>query len=99
MAYAAIEPWGPASEHRADLRSGIVAATIANCNRDEKRRPEPFGPDDFMPQFQEAAAETDEDEDEEPTDRQVAEAANARFKLRMWAEAMSARFNANKPKT
>jgi hypothetical protein len=48
MAYAKIEPFG---EERADLRAGIVASTIANVNRDPKRRVKPFTPDEFMPDF------------------------------------------------
>jgi hypothetical protein len=43
-AYYRIEPWG---EERADLRSGVVAATVANANRGKKQKP--FTPTDFMP--------------------------------------------------
>lgn len=46
MRYYAQEPFG---EERADIRSGIVASVIANANRDSKRRPKPFKPQDFMP--------------------------------------------------
>lgn len=46
QAYFAIEPFG---EEAAFYRSGIVAATIANVNRDTKTHPEPFSPADFMP--------------------------------------------------
>lgn len=46
MAYAHLEPFG---DERGDLRAGIVASTIANVNRDPKRTPEPFRPEDFMP--------------------------------------------------
>lgn len=38
-----------AEQERADFRAGIVAATIANVNRDRKKRPRPFTPADFMP--------------------------------------------------
>lgn len=31
------------------LRAGIVASTIANCNRDPEKTPRPFTPQDFMP--------------------------------------------------
>ena len=41
-----ISPWG---EDRADLRSGIVASTLANIHRDDKKRPEPFSAHEFMP--------------------------------------------------
>lgn len=44
--YAELEPFG---EERADLRAGIIAAVIANANRDPKKRREPFTPRDFMP--------------------------------------------------
>lgn len=48
MAYYELEPFG---EERADLRSGIVASTVANAHRDPKRRRKPFRPLDFMPRF------------------------------------------------
>lgn len=48
MAFSDLEPFG---DERADVRSGIVAATIANANRDPKRKREPFTPRDFMPRF------------------------------------------------
>ncbi len=46
IAYYRMEPWG---EDRADLRSGIVASTMANINR--KKGASPFKPEDFMPRF------------------------------------------------
>jgi hypothetical protein len=42
MAYEQIEPWG---EERADLRSGIVAATMANLWGSKHKR---YKPSDFM---------------------------------------------------
>lgn len=45
-----VEPFG---DERADLRSGIVAALIANVNRDPKKHPQPFKPNEFMPFYQE----------------------------------------------
>jgi hypothetical protein len=33
-----------------DYRTGLVCAIIANVNRDSKKKPEPFTPQDFMPQ-------------------------------------------------
>lgn len=48
MAYGQLEPFG---DERADLRSAIVAAVVANANRDPKRRRRPFKPRDFMPEF------------------------------------------------
>lgn len=47
MAYFQLEPWGTETE---DLRTGIVASTIANANRDPKHRPQPYKPSDFVPQ-------------------------------------------------
>ena len=47
MAYAAIEPFG---EERADLRAGIISATIANCHSRKKGAPA-FKVDQFMPKF------------------------------------------------
>jgi len=48
MAFAREEPIG---EHRADLRTGILASLIANANRDPKKRHKPFTASDFMPEF------------------------------------------------
>jgi hypothetical protein len=47
-AFYAVEPWG---SEAAFLRTGIVTALIANTNRDSKKKPEPFVPTDFMPDF------------------------------------------------
>ena len=44
-AYYEVEPWG---EERADLRSAIIACTIANVHRAKGRT---FAPSDFMPEF------------------------------------------------
>ena len=44
MAFYQMEPFG---DFRADVRSGIVAATFANANR--ARDAKPFTPEDFMP--------------------------------------------------
>ena len=44
-AYYEVEPWG---EERADLRSAIIACTIANVNRAKGKA---FKPSDFMPEF------------------------------------------------
>lgn len=46
IAYSHVDPFG---EERGDLRAGIIAATIANANRNPKKRPRPFTPADFMP--------------------------------------------------
>jgi len=38
MAFAAVEPFGD-DERQAEYRSALVASTIANVNRDPKRKP------------------------------------------------------------
>lgn len=48
MAFFHLEPWGTEVE---DLRAGIVAATVANANRDPKRQRKAYRPQDFMPQW------------------------------------------------
>jgi len=50
MAYYRLEPFG---WERADLHAGIVASTIANVNRDKKRRAKPYSPKDFIISFDE----------------------------------------------
>jgi len=45
-AYYMLEPFG---EDRADLRAGIISATVANVNRGEKQ--EPLTAQEFMPKF------------------------------------------------
>lgn len=47
MAYFEIE--GPTGDARADWRAGMLASVIANANRDPKRSPRAFEPQDFMP--------------------------------------------------
>ena len=47
MAFYKLEPWGTEIE---DYRTGVIASTIANANRDSKRKSKPFQPKDFMPQ-------------------------------------------------
>lgn len=66
-AYFRVEPFG---EERADLRMAILAALIANANRDPKKRRKPYTPADFMPQF---------GDETEPQD--VAEKAKAIFAI------------------
>lgn len=55
MRYYQEEPFG---EERADLRSGIVASVIANVNRDDKKKPKPFKPSDFMPYSRDRVAKS-----------------------------------------
>jgi hypothetical protein len=46
MAYERLEPWG---DYRADVRSAIIASTIANAHRSSKSKA--YSVDDFMPKF------------------------------------------------
>jgi hypothetical protein len=48
MAFYHLEPWGG---ERSDLQAGIIASTVANVNRDSKKKPEPYRPQDFIPQY------------------------------------------------
>lgn len=48
MIFFRLEPWGCEVE---DSRAGIVAATVANVNRDKKARGKPYAPGDFMPKY------------------------------------------------
>ena len=66
MAFSRLEPWG---EERADLRTGIVASTIANANRGKNTKA--FKPEDFMPRF--------EPEDEEEAAAKLIARARAAF--------------------
>lgn len=54
MAYDTLDPIG---QERADLRAGIIASTVANTARDEKKHPKPFSADEFMPEFEALRAE------------------------------------------
>lgn len=58
-AHHQLEPWGL---EREDLRAGIVASTIANANRDPKKRAQPYTAFDFVPQGATDEDESDEDE-------------------------------------
>lgn len=51
QAFYQLEPFGV---ERGDVQAGIVASTIANVNRDRKKRAKPYTPNDFMPKFDEA---------------------------------------------
>lgn len=54
QAYYMMEPW---DETRADWRAGMLAAVIANVNRDKKTPPRK--PEEFMPGFEAAQPKTD----------------------------------------
>lgn len=56
IAFYGLEPFG---DIRADYRSAVISATVANVHRDPRKRPEPWAASDFMPQFEAAAAEAE----------------------------------------
>lgn len=45
MAFYQVDPFGGV---RGDVQAGIIASTIANVNRDPKKRRKPYGVQDFM---------------------------------------------------
>ena len=51
-AYAELEPFG---EIRADYRAASIARTVAEVNRDPKKRSEPFEIEDFLLRFRDEA--------------------------------------------
>lgn len=73
-AYFGLEPWGTEVE---DWRAGLIASTIANANRDPKKRREAYQPQDFMPK-------------REPKPEQDAE--SHKKILEMWSVAWESRF-------
>jgi hypothetical protein len=70
MAFYELEPFGP---ERGDLRAGIVAATVANANRDPKKVKKAFEPQDFMPKFGGEWQVASGEEREEKTPEQLKE--------------------------
>ena len=56
MGYYRLEPFG---WQRADVHAGIVAATVANVNRDKKKHPKPYVPSDFIIEFDKDYVEPD----------------------------------------
>jgi hypothetical protein len=58
MEYARLEPFG---EQRADLRMGILAAQITNVMTRQKQSDPMAKYEDFMPKFEEAELEPDQD--------------------------------------
>lgn len=84
MAYAEVEPFGP---EREDQRAGIVAALIANVNRDSKKRPEPYDVEDFLPRWETRVAPP-------PT-----EDVQLKDKLLAWAATMNADNQGDRPKS
>lgn len=59
-AYYRLEPWGTEVD---DYRSGVVASTIANVNRDPKQRRQPFVPEDFVPKREQPKKEEQSPDD------------------------------------
>lgn len=87
MAYANLEPFGP---EREDQRAGVVAATLANINRDTKARPEPYSVEDFFPRYDTIIAPP------EPAELPPEKLEN---KLRNWAMIMNAQNEKARPKS
>lgn len=81
MAYYQLEPWGTEQD---DWRAGMIAATIANVNRDPKKRRKPYEPSDFMPRRDRSPAE------EQSWEEQV------RI-LEMWARVLAAQHGEGGP--
>lgn len=75
MAYSTHEPFGP---EREDQRAGMIAALIANVNRDTKKRSEPYDVEDFFPRYVSSTAQ----EATAPVDLET--------KIKSWAAAMNA---------
>ena len=63
VAFYGLEPFGP---ERGDLQAGVVAATVANVNRDPKKQKKPYSAQDFMPKFKGGGGER-----ERPTAEQL----------------------------
>lgn len=51
QAWTRLNHLGVTDDDRADFRSGIVASVVANVHRDDKVKPDPFEPSDFIPTF------------------------------------------------
>lgn len=66
--YFSIEP--PEST-RDDIRTGVVASTLANIHRDSSRRPEPFSANDFAPKWDRAEETEPEEIDPEEHSKQL----------------------------
>lgn len=60
FALAHIDDW---TGNRGDLQAAIIASTLANVNRDPKRKSEPFKPSDFMPYAEAQSTQRQRDED------------------------------------
>lgn len=69
----AIEEW-QARERSAAHNAAMICASIYNCHRDTKAHPEPFTPDDFLPEIPRPP-------EPPPDDTEVARKALAAMKL------------------
>lgn len=49
MIFDSVEPIG---DRRSDWQFAMLAAMIANVNRDRKKRSQPYTPNDFVPDFE-----------------------------------------------
>lgn len=78
IAFYRIEPFG---EVRGDLQAGIIASVIAEGNRDSKKRPKPYTPLDFIPDFANEFAQVAETKKAQTPEEQIAivELLNRRF--------------------
>lgn len=57
--FSRLEPLGYV---RGDVQAGVVASAIWNIYRDREKRPEPFGPGEFVPRFYGGGAEDEVDD-------------------------------------
>lgn len=51
--FAGIDPIG---DRRADMRTALIVAAVANTVRNPQKRSEPYQPSEFMPDYWQAAA-------------------------------------------
>jgi len=80
LAYSNLEPFGP---EREDQRAGMIAAIIANVNRDPAKRPEPYDVEDFFPRYDTVERKAAQGE------LKQTQGPNLKDKLTTWAVAMA----------
>ena len=78
LAYSNLEPFGP---EREDQRAGMIAAIIANVNRDPAKRPEPYDVEDFFARWDTA--------ERKAAEATVKETPDLKSKLTAWAMKMA----------
>ena len=49
--YVALDKRHKLEQERRDFRAALVCSVLANVNRDPKRKPKPYTPKDFMPEY------------------------------------------------